>query len=573
MMKTDARVAYFSMEIGIEPGLPTYSGGLGVLAGDTIKGAADLGVPMVAVTLLYRKGYFHQKIDAHGWQHEEPVAWPVEDFVRELPARVTVRIAGRPVVLRAFVREVRGVHGSVAPVIFLDADIPDNDPSDRSLTHHLYGGDANYRLAQEVILGIGGVLMLRELGFDNLTTYHMNEGHASLLAALLLSDELGRTGKTHADDEAIAVVRSMCVFTTHTPVAAGHDRFHVDQVSHVLGSHEALERCGMFLSDGWLNMTHLGANLSGYVNAVSRKHAEVTRAMLGTDAIASITNGVHTATWASPPMQGVFDSALPGWREDPAELRNALGISTADVLEAHLQSKRMLVHAVNRRANAGMDTDAFTIAFARRSTGYKRPTLLFSDLERLRRIVADLGPMQIIFAGKAHPRDHHGKELIQQIHRAMDSLRDRIRVAFMPNYDMALAGLLVAGSDVWLNNPEPPLEASGTSGMKAAINGVPSLSTLDGWWLEGCIEGVTGWAIGSRVEHEPRLPDADSMYDKLERVIVPMYYFKREDWADVMRHAIAINGTYFSAHRMVRRYLLEAYNRPGRHAMAQTVNT
>lgn len=559
MIKTDACVAYFSMEIGIEPGLPTYSGGLGVLAGDTVKGAADLGVGLVAVTLLYRKGYFHQTLDAHGWQHEEPVAWRVEDFVRELPARVAVQIHGRRVALRAYVREVQGARGSVVPVIFLDADLPENDPQDRGLTHHLYGGDAGYRLAQEVILGIGGVLMLRELGFDRLAKYHMNEGHASLLAALLLSDVLSATGKTVADDEALEAVRSMCVFTTHTPVAAGHDRFHVDLVRQVLGSHEALERCGMFFSDGWLNMTHLGANLSGFVNAVSRKHAEVTREMLGTEAIASITNGVHTATWAGAPMRALFDQYLAGWREDPAELRNALGIPAAEVLDAHLQSKRMLIHAVNRRMNAGMETDAFTIGYGRRATGYKRPTLLFSDLDRLRRIVAEVGPMQVVFAGKAHPRDHHGKELIQQVHRAMDSLRDRIRVAFMPNYDMGLCGLMVSGCDLWLNNPEPPLEASGTSGMKAAINGVPSLSTLDGWWLEGCIEGVTGWAIGERQANGPHPSDATSMYDKLERAIMPLYYKDRSEYAGVMRHAIAINGPYFSAHRMVRRYLLEAY--------------
>ncbi len=559
MTRTDARVAYFSMEIGIEPGLPTYSGGLGVLAGDTVKGAADLGVGLVAVTLLYRKGYFHQTLDAHGWQHEDPVAWVVEDFVRELPARVAVQIHGRRVALRAYLREVLGARGHLVPVLFLDSDLPENDPQDRGLTHHLYGGDSDYRLAQEVILGIGGVMMLRELGFDRIARYHMNEGHASLLAALLLSDELAATGKTTADDDAIDAVRAKCVFTTHTPVAAGHDRFHVDQVRHVLGSHEALERCGMFFSDGWLNMTHLGANLSGFVNAVSRKHAEVTRDMLGTQEIASITNGVHTATWTSAPFQALFDQHLPGWREDPAELRNALALSISDVLDAHLQAKRMLVHAVNRRTNSGMETDAFTIAYARRATGYKRPTLLFSDLDRLRQIVGEVGPIQVLFAGKAHPRDHHGKELIQQVHRAMDALRDRIRVAFMPNYDMGLAGLMVAGCDLWLNNPEPPLEASGTSGMKAAINGVPSLSTLDGWWLEGCIEGVTGWSIGERDPAGPRPPDAASMYDKLHRIIMPMYYRDRQAFADIMRHAIAINGPYFSAHRMVRRYLLEAY--------------
>lgn len=553
------RVAYFTMEIGLEAGLPTYSGGLGVLAGDTIKAAADLRVPMVGVTLLHRKGYFHQRIDQNGWQVEEPVAWSIDDFLEELPGRVSVRLQGRTVNIRAYRREVVGVTGYRVPVLFLDTDLPENAPEDRGFTYHLYGGDSRYRLCQETILGVGGMLMLREQGFDGIVKHHMNEGHASLLSAVLLSDELSRSGRTSVDEAAIAAVRGKCVFTTHTPVAAGHDRFHADLVREVLGNRETVDEGTLFVRDGWLNMTHLGVSLSGFVNGVSKLHAEVSKGILGIDSVQAVTNGVHTATWASPPMRELFDRQVPGWRQDAAELRNAMRIPLHELWAAHVLAKRMLIHAVNRAWNVGMDVDVFTIGFGRRSTGYKRPGMLFSDLDRLRHIASEHGKIQVVYAGKSHPADHHGKEIIQQIHRAIEALKDRVKVVFMPNYDMALCGLMIAGSDLWLNTPEPPYEASGTSGMKAAVNGVPMLSTLDGWWVEGWIEGVTGWSIGEPHGAAHRPADGPSLYEKLEKAILPTFYGDKSKWASVMRNAISLNGSHFSTHRMMREYVVGAY--------------
>ena len=557
-------VAYFSMEVGIEPRVPTYSGGLGILAGDTIRAAADLKVPMVAVSLLHRKGYFYQRLDSQGWQTEEPVAWVPEDFLMELPGRATVEVEGRPVQLRAWVAEVTGSGGFLVLVYLLDADLPENSEWDRRLTDVLYGGDARYRLCQEVLLGIGGVRMLRALGYHNIARYHMNEGHASLLGLELLDETAHRAGRAAFNRDDIQVVKQLCVFTTHTPVPAGHDQFPLELVDRVLGRPELWQMEEIFCCKGMLNLTYFALNLSHYINGVAKRHGEVAQHMFAHYTIDAITNGVHGATWASDAFAALFDHYIPGWRLDNFSLRYALSIPRERIWQAHHTAKRDLLHYVNREANAGMDGDIFTVGIARRATAYKRLGLLFSDVERLKRIVAAAGKIQVIYAGKAHPNDREGHEIIQQIFTFARMLRHEIPIAFLEHYDMEIARSMVAGVELWLNTPQPPMEASGTSGMKAAINGVPSLSVLDGWWLEGCIEGVTGWAIGSpRLGEEAVSPSAEIdtgfLYDKLERIILPLYYREPERYIDVMRHCIALNGSFFNTHRMIQQYVLKAY--------------
>jgi len=560
-MDTERKIAYFSMEIGLDPDIPTYSGGLGVLAGDTVRSAADLKVPLVAVTLLYRKGYFYQKLDPQGRQSEEPVDWFVDDLLKEMPQRVSVNIEGRTVQLRAWKYAVTGVTGYEIPVYFLDADLPENAEQDRRLTDHLYGGDECYRLCQEVILGIGGVRMLRAMGYESIERFHMNEGHASLLTLELLDEQLAKTGRQQVTQHEIDAVRRICVFTTHTPVAAGHDQFPLDLARRVLGHDELLGLEGIFSWDHTLNMTYLALNLSDYINGVAKSHGEVSRHMFSTYVIDSITNGVHAATWTSPGFQVLFDRYIPGWRDDNFSLRYALSIPRSDVWEAHMLAKQRLIHYISRELNVGLDADTFTIGYARRMTTYKRPDLIFTDIERLRKIHASY-PIQIVYGGKAHPKDQAGKDLVARVFQAIRTLKNSIRVVFLPNYDMELGKLITAGVDLWLNNPQPPLEASGTSGMKAALNGVPSLSILDGWWIEGCIEGVTGWSIGPN--HKPtdstnRAMDAEYLYDKLEKTILPMFYKDRDHYLNVMLHAIALNGSFFNTQRMMQQYVLKAY--------------
>ena len=585
-MSHDHFIAYFSMEIALEPDIPTYSGGLGVLAGDTIRSAADLKVPLVAFSLLHRKGYFYQHLDGQGNQTEEPVAWAINDFLTEMEPRVKVIIEGRDVWLKAWKYEVKGVSGFVVPVYFLDTDLPENSDWDRRLTDHLYGGDEWYRLCQEIVLGVGGVRLLRALGYHQVNRFHMNEGHAAFLTMELLNEEVEKNGKSTIGQAEIEAVREKCIFTTHTPVPAGHDQFPLELVEKMAGNlNHVMDNQDMFAVDVQkhifqyggefarmpeltqrgvrLNMTYLALNLSNYVNGVAKKHGEVSRLMFADYPIDAITNGVHAATWTTEPMQVLYDRHIPGWREDNFSLRYVLNIPEEELWDTHQKAKLELLSYVNHQTNAGMDKDVLTLGFARRVATYKRADLLFSDIERLRRLAREVGPIQLIYAGKAHPRDTRGKDLIRRIFQAGQALNPDIKVAYLANYDAWLGRLLTGGVDIWLNTPQPPNEASGTSGMKAAMNGVPSFSTLDGWWLEGCIENFTGWSIGSPVVHGTERhdcdADADCLYTKLEKVIVPMYYRNREGFLQVMYGAIAINGSFFNTQRMVQQYVVKAY--------------
>lgn len=561
-VRVRSRIAYFSMEIALESAIPTYSGGLGILAGDTLRAAADLQVPMVAVTLLHRQGYFRQRVDVAGQQIEEPDVWTPEAFLVELPARVQITVEQRTVHLRAWRYEVTGHGGGVVPVFLLDTDLPENTPADRTLTHQLYGGDARYRLLQEAVLGIGGVRMLRALGHTDVGRFHLNEGHAALIALELLDEAAREAGRPTFSDEDVAAVRSRCVFTTHTPVAAGHDQFPLDLAMSVLNRSEIIDRPDLFQHKGAVNMTYLALDLSGFVNGVAKKHAEVSRLMFGEYRIQAITNGVHVPTWTSPPFAALFDQYIPGWRGDSFSLRSAFLIPADAVRDAHDEAKRRLLDHILRTTGVDLHQDRLTLGFARRATAYKRADLFVRDPERLKAIAAIHGPLQVVYSGKAHPNDLAGKEQIRRIVEAAGTLKDYLTLVYLPDYDWDLAALITAGVDVWLNTPQPPHEASGTSGMKAALNGVPSLSTLDGWWIEGCIEGVTGWAIDpmrisgtSAVER-----DAIALYDALEQTIIPMYYQDRGRFVEMMIRCIALNGSFFNTQRMMLEYSVKAYS-------------
>jgi starch phosphorylase len=554
------RIAYLSMEVGIDSRLPVYAGGLGVLAGDVLRTFADLEMGAVGVTLLYREGYFRQTVDEAG-QHEHPVSWDPAAVLRLLPAKIEVLVEGRPVAIRAWQYDVVGLTGFRIPLLLLDSEVDGNTPSDRQLTARLYGGDDRYRLAQEIVLGIGGAKMLEALGYTAIERYHLNEGHASLLAVELLCEEPDQA----AVAQDIADVKARCVFTTHTPVPAGHDRFSYELVKEVLGEPLPIAELKALGGADRLNMTLLGLNLSHYVNGVAKRHGIVSQHLFPGYAIDSITNGVHSVTWTADPFRRLFDRHIPGWRRDPFSLRYAMKIPPDDIWAAHLEAKQLLLERVRDQTGRELAVDSFTIGFARRMTMYKRPDLAFHDCERLANIARTAGRLQLVIAGKAHPQDEPGKDLVRQLVRIGHELDGKVPVVFLEDYDLVSAGLLTSGVDLWLNTPLRPLEASGTSGMKAAHNGVPSLSILDGWWTEGHLEGITGWSIGEeQASDEPESPeererDAGDLYDKLGGVVVPLFYDRRAEWTEVMQQCIAINGSFFNSHRMVQQYAAHAY--------------
>ncbi len=549
----EPKIAYFSMEIGVRSDMPTYSGGLGVLAGDTIKSAADLKLPVVAVTLLTKKGYFRQEIDIYGRQTEIPDEFDPQQFMAPLEERVIVYIEGREVVIGAWAYIVESATGGKVPIIFLDADFGENAPQDRGITHCLYGGDNYYRLKQEIVLGVGGTRMLDKLGFQ-IKKYHMNEGHSSLLILELLKRYKKDIEEVWDENLVwdVEKVRSLCVFTTHTPVAAGHDKFTYDTVQRIMEEIIPMSAVKVFAGQENLNLTLLALNLSNYINGVAKKHGEVSQGMFPGYAIHAITNGVHSFTWTCDSFKRLYDKYLPGWANEPEIFVRVGRIPDNELWEAHMEAKRQLIDYVNRETQAGMNYDTFTIGFARRATAYKRADLLFTDMDRLARMAE--GRLQIVYAGKAHPHDESGKKLIQHIFEIKERLKDKIRIVFLKNYSMDIALKITSGVDVWLNTPLRPLEASGTSGMKATHNGVPNFSVLDGWWIEGHIEGFTGWAIGP----SPNVPadparDADDLYYKLESIILPTFYSEKQLWIRIMQNAIGKNAYYFNSHRMMRR--------------------
>ncbi len=552
--KSKREIAYFTMEIALESDIPSYSGGLGVLAGDTLRSAADLGVPIVGVTLMHQYGYFHQGLAPTGDQIEHDVRWYPERELQQLPNYVELTIEGRTVQVRVWEYNIVGKFGYVVPVYFLDVNVPENSEKDREITKHLYGGDEYTRLCQEIVLGIGGVRILRDLGYRDIRYYHLNEGHASLLALELIRE----SGYSSYDK-----VKQECIFTTHTPVPAGHDVFDFGLVKSVMRPVYLEYLVDILGGERAVNLTELSLKLSRFVNAVSQKHGEVSRKMFNTPNIEAITNGVHSRTWTSKSFQRVFDQYLPGWDIEPTHFVRAPFIPDEVIWKAHMTEKGKLLRYIETETGIRMKMERLTIGFARRAAAYKRADLIFHDLDRLVRFGSE--KIQLVFAGKAHPRDDQGKRLIKNVIAAAESLKGKIDVAYLENYDMDLGALLTAGCDLWLNNPERPKEASGTSGMKAAHNGVLNFSVLDGWWIEGCIEGVTGWAIGPEPMEDSlagydEMRDLEDLYAKLENVIIPLFYNDRAGWIRMMKYAIALNASYFNTHRMIKEYALKAYH-------------
>jgi starch phosphorylase len=558
------RIAYFSMEIAASPEFPTYAGGLGILAGDMLRSAADLGLPITAVTLAHRKGYFRQRLDAEGRQQEEAQHWEPERVLEAVEPVVSVELAGRTVKVRAWLHEITGVTGDRVPVYFLDTNLSENSTWERTLTDFLYGGDPTYRLCQEAVLGIAGVRLLRSLGYRKIERFHMNEGHSALLAVALLQEQLGSENLAEAGTDDLEAVRSKCVFTTHTPVPAAFDQFPLDLAARILGSAVVgiLEKTKCCPPDK-LNMTFLALRCSRYINGVAMRHGELSQNMFPNYPIHSITNGVHAATWTCRAFQELFDRHIPEWRHDNLYLRYAIGIDLREIEDAHQKAKRELLRQIQGATGVTLSESVATLGFARRAAEYKRADLLFVDLNRLREIRQNAGPFQIVFGGKAHPQDEAGKAVIRRVFDAASALRDSIPVVYVPDYDIRWARLFTSGVDLWLNTPHRPLEASGTSGMKAALNGVPSLSTRDGWWVEGHFEGVTGWSIGYDEDPEDHTVELASLYEKLEHTILPMFYAEPRAYAQIMRSAIAVNGSFFNTQRMVSQYLLNAYGPEG----------
>lgn len=599
-------IAYFSAEFGLHNSVPIYSGGLGILAGDHCKEASDLGVPLVGVGFMYPQGYFHQRISPDGWQeaHYKPFN-RLESPIRQAlvksgdPCQVRVDLGERTVTILVWQIQVGRV-----TLYLIDTDIPDNSPNDRELSARLYGGGQEVRLCQEILLGIGGVRVLRALGFAP-TVWHANEGHSAFLTFELMREAVEAGA---SPENAVELIRRSTVFTTHTPVPAGHDVFPhdlMDRYFHRYWSQLGLTR-EAFLSFGehpdfpgaGFNMTVLAMRMSGHINAVSREHGRVSRKMwrnLWPHAeedrvpIRSITNGVHIPTWVAPEMNHLYNKYLgPDWidrSDDPAIWHRVMDIPESELWMVRQTLKRKLMSFIRERARAGwmqwqlepsqvlaggtlLDPEALTIGFARRFATYKRATLIFSALARLQSILQDhWRPVQIIFAGKAHPADDPGRQFIHQVYNFCKDHGLGGQVAFLPDYDMHMAKYLVQGVDVWLNTPRAPMEASGTSGQKAAINGVPNLSVLDGWWHEG-YDGSNGWAIPPSLHisdwHAQDLHDAELLYSILERDLVPLYYLRDRDgiprgWIQIIKDAIRTIAPRFCARRMVKEYVESMY--------------
>jgi len=576
------KVAYFSMEIALENNFPSYSGGLGVLAGDTLKSAADLGLPCIAISLLYHKGYFQQKIDKNGNQKTSNVNWNPQDFLQPMPQIAKINLEGKELFLKCWRYVIRGVTGKEVPIFFIDTNLAENALEHQNLTDHLYGGEHRYRLLQEAILGIGGLEILKTLGFTladsegysfhQIGKFHMNEGHAAFLTLSLIKSRLHHTNGTANDEELLNWLRRFAIFTTHTPVPAGHDVFNQSDIHQVLDKAyiDILNRFRCWESNQTLNMTHLAIKFSGFINGVAKRHGEVSSRMFPGQDIHYVTNGVHASTWTAKPIQSLFDQHIPKWREDNFYIRSMLDVPIKEIQAAHQEVKKGLLAILKQRADVQFDPNIFTLGFARRSAEYKRADLMFQDIAQLKQIAEDIGPIQIIFSGKAHPRDLGGQNLIKKIYKHISALKsDKINIVYVENYDMTLGLAITAGVDLWINNPLKPLEASGTSGMKSALNGVPSFSTLDGWWVEGHIEGVTGWVIddtanafeqvNEKKKRQLRVEAANVFYRKLKDTIIPIYYTKPEKYGEMMRSTIAINGTHFNTQRMLTQYLTNAY--------------
>ncbi|MHA2391660.1 MAG: alpha-glucan family phosphorylase [Promethearchaeota archaeon] len=555
-LKNSTTVAYISMEIGVDSSIPTYSGGLGVLSGDTVRSAADLEFPMVGICLCYSSGYFYQFFNEFGEQKEKEIEWNFFYEFERIAQPIIMKIEDKDVKVSAWQYNVIGQSGHVLPIYLLTTDVEGNEDWMKQMTGSLYDSTSRWnRIVQEVILGIGGVKLLKSLGFNNIKTYHLNEGHGSF-AMVELYDML------NGDIES---VKDKVVFTTHTPVPAGHDRFKQDLVDKVFGNRMPPDIRKLAEDNGEFNMTYLGMALSRYRNGVAKKHGDISRKMFPQYEIDHITNGIHLPFWVSKPFRKIFGRKWPSWRANPSVLENAVELDPLDVFDAHIKNKFNLISYQKGHSWNLLDEEMITIGFARRFATYKRATLIFHDIDKLGKIAK--GHIQFIFAGKAHPKDQMGKDYIKEIHEASEYLYENygVKVVMMENYNMDLSHMLVSGCDVWLNNPERYREASGTSGMKAALNGVLNLSVQDGWWLEGVKrQPNAGWVIGPD-DSNPDDPgvsndwdiDSNAIYEILENELIPTY-MNHDEWLYKMKCAIALAG-FFNTHRMVEEYAEKAY--------------
>jgi starch phosphorylase len=546
MMEQQYDIAYFSAEIGISSSLPTYSGGLGVLAGDHIKASGDIGLNMCAITLLYREGYFKQRIDEEGIQTETYPRFDPYPLLKKLDVRFTLRLRARDVWIQVYRFDYVGHGGHAVPIYFLDTDVEENIKDDRIISQRLYSGNKDHRILQEAILGFGGARLLDELGQNDIKKYHMNEGHCSFLVLHLLE-------KFNGDMEK---VKSLCHFTTHTPVPAGHDHFSESRVKKLLrGLLPENLKLPSLVQNGRLHMTELGLYFSGTANGVSALHGDVAQDQFPWSNIDFITNGVHHSYWMGSPFKRVYDQYVPEWRANPECLLKIDDIADDVIWNAHQERKQYLLGYANSQVSKALDGDTLTIGFARRAATYKRAQLLFHDMDRLESLGAE--KIQVIFSGKAHPKDHEGKEIIRQIVSKSKAMFGKVKIIYLENYNMWLGRMITSGVDVWLNTPLRPNEASGTSGMKATLNGVLNLSVLDGWWAEGCKNGVNGWAVGDP-EHPDDEKDADHLYFVLENSVIPTFYNDRNKWISMMKEAIK-TGVDFTAHRMIMEYNQKFY--------------
>ncbi|MHA1270028.1 MAG: alpha-glucan family phosphorylase [Candidatus Helarchaeota archaeon] len=554
-MKETPTIAYFSMEIGLMSDIPTYSGGLGVLAGDFLEKAVDLEIPMIAVTLCYAAGYFYQMIGPYGDQISKNIRWQFSSSFEKLPTTIKIKIQDKEFQIGTWIYNIIGKrNGFVIPVFLLDSDVEGNEEWFKRITHTLYTAQPFMRVVQEAILGIGGVRLLKELCFDQIETYHLNEGHAGFVIFELL--------RKYLDPKE---VKKRVAFTTHTPVPAGHEVFDYGLVYDVLRD-LVPENIKELAGQDKLNMTHLALNMSRYVNAVSKQHLKVSKQLFPEYKIDSITNGINLFRWMSPYIKELLDEHLPEFRYDPQILMNVpVVVDSHDLWHAHKKAKDELIDYQGSHSFVLFDRKKLTVGFGRRFTSYKRPTLIFKDLDRLGKICKN--KVQFLFAGKAHPMDNEGKYLIKQIYEFSNYLWDnyKVSVAFLENYDMDLAKMMITGCDLWLNTPKRNNEASGTSGMKAALNGTLNCSVLDGWWIEGYkMNKLAGWAICPKIVNGSCEDDDDQIiseafYKILENEIIPTFYGQRDLWIKRMKNAIFL-ASYFNCDRVVKEYASRAWN-------------
>lgn len=542
-MKTNEqqKIAYFSMEIALENDLKTYAGGLGVLAGDILRSASKNNFPMIGVTLFNRNGYFKQSISEKGKQIEGADKSNLKKL-ELLPIKFYLPIGVDKVLVKVWRYFLKQDEGIEIPIYLLDTNNPENREKHRRLTENLYPGDLRKKLKQSILLGRGGVKLLKKIGLDSISKIHLNEGHGALAAIELLLND-----KHKSLTDKIRAVRKKIIFTTHTPIPAGHDVYFGEFLLKYQPDFP-IKMSELVINDT-INFSKLALFFSSYSNAVSLKHRLVSKKMFPEYKIDAVTNGVNHLLWTSSSFSRVYDKYLLDWRHNYRNLKKAKNIPLEEIKEAHLLAKEKLFRYIKEKKNIDFSLDTFTIVFARRFAPYKRPTLLLDDLERLKKINKTIGRLQIIYAGKAHPDDEVGRTLVSEVNKRLKKISHDIKVVFLENYDLSLAKLLVSGADIWLNNPALPNEASATSGMKAACNGVLHVSSFDGWWPEGYIKNKTGWVI----------KDADSLYEKLEKEIIPLYYNHSNTWLKMMRSVISLNASYFNTDRVLEDYIKKAY--------------